>query len=53
MFYGSGTMAIPYDLHLNGYQGHIDNFEVIREKTIKNTQKYMQCTLDCIDFAGE
>ncbi len=32
MFYGSGIMALPYDLHLNGYQGHIDIFKVIREK---------------------
>ncbi len=36
MLYGSGTMVLPYDLHLIGYQGHIDNVKVIRGKT-KNT----------------
>ncbi len=35
MFFGSGTVILPYDLHLIGYQGHTDSFKVIREKTIK------------------
>ncbi len=35
MFFGSSTVVLPYDLHLIEYQGHSDNFKVIREKTIK------------------
>ncbi len=46
MFYASSSIVLPYDLHLVGYQGHIDNFKVIRVKTKKYPLEQIFCYLN-------
>ena len=52
IFLASGTMFLPYDLHLIGYQGHTNRFKVIREKTIKVSFEFHSYGLSDKGFDG-